>query len=61
MVYLTAIRGSENLDVPAFVELAMRVLEALGATCTAAGAYQEKARGGQGWECAVRWDGWDRG
>lgn len=43
VVYLTAVRGSRELDAPAFVDLTMRVLDALGAACAGAGSYQEKA------------------
>ncbi len=43
MVYLTAVRGTEAMDVAAFVDKAMRVLDALGAACTAAAGYQERA------------------
>ena len=43
MTYLTAVRGSEAGDASAFVDRAMRVLDMLGAACTAAGNYQERA------------------
>jgi hypothetical protein len=43
VVYLAATRGTEAVDAAAFVDKAMRVLDALGAACTAAGGYQERA------------------